>query len=405
VVPDRIPLDSPLWHELSACYSTSKAVALLRQVLASRQLGEAWQGLCDEILHQGTAYQMSSAVIPHLVDLAPALSLADRREVWGWIGFLVTLGAGRFESPPAPSLQDGLDAALRVALGRAVLDFVTDTPMAPQDAIDSAMACVALTGHEVGRAMWEDVRPASGYVPVSCPLCDSEDPVEVDGFGDPFAPPATAPVVGPAIGTAVDSWRPVADAIGRLDPEESLGPGWSDILATGAWVAAHGLPASTPNGAVWCLVCAMLATTSQSVASWARTVARLAGHFHCLECDSVWAIADILGRPSDEEPMDLAHTADPDTQLSPFLVNTSASASQSRVERPERVADAVAGFPAADGRRPARVQAATARASGLRRSDDDPDPCLRVSAGPRNATRGGCPTTGPRRGHRPGRCR
>jgi hypothetical protein len=111
-------------------------------------------------------YQVSSAVIPYLVDLTPDLAMADRRDVWIQLGFLVTAGAGRFPSPPAPGLQDGLDAALLVAQRRAVLDFVTDTAKLPQDAVYFALACVALSGHRVGRT---SSRRERGWQPTVCP--------------------------------------------------------------------------------------------------------------------------------------------------------------------------------------------------------------------------------------------
>jgi hypothetical protein len=39
----------------------------------------------------------------------------SKRDLWIEIGFLVTSGADRFPSPPAPGLQEGLTAALRTA--------------------------------------------------------------------------------------------------------------------------------------------------------------------------------------------------------------------------------------------------------------------------------------------------
>jgi hypothetical protein len=331
VVLDRIPLDSPLWNTLSACSSAGNAVDLLRRVVANRELGQAWGGLCDEILHQGTVYQVSSAVIPHLVDVAPVLSTGDRPDLWIELGLLVAAGADHFPSPPAPGLQDGLDAALQTAQTRAVLDFVADGGLSPEDAGNYALACVALAGHRIGRAVWEFLSPDSGYVQVTCPRCGTD--AEVDGFGDPLGPPVAAPEVGPATGRSPASWQPVADAISRLKPEESVGPGWADLLATGARVAAHGLPETTPNRAAWCLVSSMVATTSADAAPWARTLARLTGHFRCLDCGTVWAIADVLSPTDEDEPYE-PEPVDLDRQA--VLAS---------------VADAVAGFPAAPGHR------------------------------------------------------
>jgi hypothetical protein len=68
-VVSKLPLDSPLWDRLSACYSTENAISRLREIVETRQLGGPWGELCDEILHQGSVYGVSSAAIPHLVYL------------------------------------------------------------------------------------------------------------------------------------------------------------------------------------------------------------------------------------------------------------------------------------------------------------------------------------------------
>ncbi len=188
----KLPLDSPLWGRLSACYSRENAVARLREIVATRRLGEAWSGLCDEILHQGSVYGVSSASIPHLVDVAPYLPAASRRDLWIEIGFLVTAGADRFRSPPAPGLQEGLTAALRVAETLAVRDFLVDAELTPDDsgyyAGYFALACVALAGYRAGHAMWQFPSASSGYVRVVCPGCDAG--YEVDGFAGPLPPDA-----------------------------------------------------------------------------------------------------------------------------------------------------------------------------------------------------------------------
>ena len=86
---------------------TADADGLLREIVATRQLGEAWSGLCDEMLHQGSVYGVSSAAIPHLIDVAPHLPAASRGDLWIEIGFLVTAGADRFPSAPAPGRSPG----------------------------------------------------------------------------------------------------------------------------------------------------------------------------------------------------------------------------------------------------------------------------------------------------------
>ena len=196
----KLPLDSPLWDRLSACYSKENAIARLREIVATRQLGEAWSNLRDEILHQGSVYGVSSAAIPHLVDVAPYLPTASKRDLWTEIGFLITAGADRFRSPPAPGLQEGLTAALGAAEALVVRDFPADAGSTPGESSYYALACVALAGHRVGRAMWQFLSARSGYVRVVCPECEAV--CEVDGFADPLAPPCPPTAFGSAPGGA-----------------------------------------------------------------------------------------------------------------------------------------------------------------------------------------------------------
>jgi hypothetical protein len=361
-LPHKLPLDSPLWDRLSACYSPEHAIASLREVVATRQLGEAWRDLCDEILHQGSVYGVSSAAIPHLVDVAPDLPLASRRDLWMEIGFLVGAGANHFPAPPAPDLQEGLTAALRLAESRAVRDFLADTELTPDDSSYYALACVALTGHRVGRAMWEFPAPSSGYVRVGCPSCGAW--YDVDGFADPLAPPCRAPTFASASG-GIAPWRDVADAVERANGEQVLGPGWAGFLETARQVAAAGVPPHASSSAVWCLVAGMVATRSARAAPWARTLARLAGHVRCPECGTVWAIADVMGDGTDAEPVDLADEEHPDPgwQGVLFTMDGDDAAEERRPGgiSPATVADRAAGFRPAPDRQlyPGRVEART----------------------------------------------
>ncbi|WP_410812227.1 WD40 repeat domain-containing protein [Micromonospora sp. 067-2] len=295
----KLPLDSQLWDGLSACYSTANAIARLREVVSARRLGEPWRELCDELLHQGSVYGVTSAAIPHLVDLALDLSADARRELWIQIGFMVTAGAGHFESPPAPGLQEGLTAALRKADVLAVEDFLADATVSPDEAGYFALACVAFTGHSVGRALWEFLSPGAGYVRMVCAGCDAE--YDVGGFADPLQRPCLPPVVDlPPIG--LEPWQNVARAIDDVD----LGQGWSGFLDSARHVAAAGVPAHVPADAVWCLVAAMVATTGGDAVPWARTLARLAGHTRCVDCGLVYSIADLIDERGDAGPIDPA---------------------------------------------------------------------------------------------------
>ena len=310
---DKLPLDSPLWNQLSAPFSAENAVARLREIVATRQLGEAWQSLCDEILHQGSVYGVSSAAIPYLVDVAPYLPARSKRDLWIEIGFLVTSGADRFPAPPAPGLQEGLTAALRTAETLAVQDFLADADLPPGDSSYYALACLALAGHPVGRAMWQFLSAGNGYVDLACPECGAE--YEVDGFADPLAPPCPAPAFAPEPHAAVPgtgarsgaaAWQDVAAAVDRAGRDQVLGGGWAGFLDTARQVAAAGVPQRASSSAVWCLVAGMVATSSGDAAPWARTLTRLAGHFRCLECDQVWAIADAMNEDDDAEPAEVS---------------------------------------------------------------------------------------------------
>jgi WD40 repeat protein len=379
VVIVKLPLDSPLWGRLSACCSKENAVARLREIVATRQLGEAWNDLRGEMLHQGSVYGVSSAVIPHLVEVAPYLSAKSRRDLWIEIGFLITAGADEFPSPPAPGLQAGLTAALVLAEAIAVRDFATDADVTPSESSDYALACVALAGHRVGRAMWEFVSPGSGYVRVLCPRCDAE--YEVDGFGDPLALPCPAPAFSAVAGESA-AWHDMADVIDGCGRDQVLGPGWAGFFETARRVAAEGVPTHASTRAVWCLVAAMVATKPQAV-PWARTLARLTGWVRCLECDLVWTVADVMGDDrSDAEPVDVAIDEGPhEGQDVLFAIDGDPRVEDPRSRRRawrETVADGVAGFRTAPGR---RQQDAQMLVRTLWRADGAPVDTLTVVAG------------------------
>ncbi len=300
----KLPLDSPLWKQLSACYSAENAIAQLREVVATRTLGEAWRELRDEMLHQGSVYGVSSAAISHLVDVAPYLPAESRRELWIDIGFLVTAGADRFPSPRAEGLQEGLTAALGTAGALAVRDFLAHSGSPDDDDCYSALACVALAGHRAARAMWRFPSASSGYVEVACPGCRTRR--ELDGFADPLALPCPVPAFGPTLGRP-GPWREVARAVEQARRDQVLGPGWGRFFDTARRVAQAGVPSNNAShSAVWCLVAAMVATRPDAPASRARTLARLTGHFRCLDCGKAWTIADAMDDKSGAEPVRVA---------------------------------------------------------------------------------------------------
>jgi len=102
-----LPLDSPHWHDLSACWSAKRAIELLRQIVSTGRLGEAWQQLQEEIIHQGTVYGVTSAALPHLIRLAPSLTPDEQRELWIDVAFMVTAGrtASTATSPSPPACR------------------------------------------------------------------------------------------------------------------------------------------------------------------------------------------------------------------------------------------------------------------------------------------------------------
>jgi hypothetical protein len=293
----RLPLDSPLWHELDACFSTERAVESLREVLTRRQLGEPWDELRSELLHQGSVYGVTSAAIPHLVGLAPALTGEERAELWTEIGFWVTSGADVYSDAPADGLQEGLTEAIRVAEAGALAAFASRSGIG-----DSyfALACITLAGHPSGGAMWSFLSPGEGYVTLTCPSC--EEQYEVDGFGDPLGPPCAPPSVPDLDADARDvpEWVEVADELDAAG--DLLGSDWEGFVRAAAAVARAGVPETAPTPAVWCLVAAMVALSGDT--SWARTIARLAGHFRCEDCESTWPIGDLIGDDFSEELID-----------------------------------------------------------------------------------------------------
>jgi len=292
----RLPLDSPLWQELDAGYSTEQALESLRDVLTHRRLGPPWKELRSELLHQGTVYDVTSAAIPHLVDLAPALTPEERAELWTEIGFWVTSGADYFEQPPADGLQEGLTEAIAVAEAGALEVFRERSGVG-----DSyfALACVTLAGHPSGGAMWSFLSPGEGYATLTCPGCDEQD--EVDGFGDPLGPPCAPPRVPDLTAGARDvpGWASLADEIEAA--ENLFGPGWDGFVRVAAAVARAGVPETAPPAAVWCLVAAMVALHGD--VSWARTITRLAGHYRCVSCEDVYSIGDVIAEDGYAEPV------------------------------------------------------------------------------------------------------
>src|SRR4029450_10844867 len=102
-----LPLDSPHWNDLTACYSTQRAIELLREIVSTGRLGEAWKDFREEIIHQGSVYGVTSAALPHLIRLAPSLTSQEQRDLWIDVGFLIVAGADSFDGyEPVPGMQE-----------------------------------------------------------------------------------------------------------------------------------------------------------------------------------------------------------------------------------------------------------------------------------------------------------
>ena len=316
-----LPLDSPHWKDITACYDRDRALELLREIVETRSLGEAWTEFRDEIFHQGTIYGMTSAALPHLIRLAPSLTADEQRDLWIEIAFLVYNGAGSWDGrEPVPGMQETLTQSLGDAGTLALQAFLADntdntdnTDNAddaddPDDAeIDPgevgfyALACMVLSGFPFGEELEQLMHPEAGYVSLQCPECEAQH--EVDGFGDPFRPPCAAPPV------------PVLEA--RDSPEWTrvpveLPPGFEGFAAAARAVAEAGLPRRAPAEAVWCLAAAMVA--AKGAVEWARTLLRLTGDFRCGECDSIFPITAGFGWPVDpaaprQDPATVADSA------------------------------------------------------------------------------------------------
>jgi hypothetical protein len=134
---------------------------------------------------------VTSAALPHLIRLAPSLPADEQRDLWIEVAFLIIAGADSFNGKePVPGMQETLTQSLRDAEPLALQAFL-DSP--PLGASYYALACVALSGHTVGDAIWEFLHPDEGYIRLECPECEAE--YEVDGFGDPVSPPCAPPPV------------------------------------------------------------------------------------------------------------------------------------------------------------------------------------------------------------------
>ena len=253
---------------------TTDALEALREIVATRRLGEAWVRLRGAMQHQ----VVCGAALPHLIRLAPSLTPDEQRDLWIEVGFLVIAGAGSFDGK-VPGMQETLTQSLRDAEPLALQAFLDAEELDPEVASYFALACVALAGHPLGDTL-EFLSPGEGYVTLWCPECDAA--YAVDGFCDPLRAPCDPPPVPSLTPRARPEWARV--------PIDLL-PGFD---AAARAVADAGLPTDAPMRAVWCLVAAMVA--AKGAVPWARTLLRLTGHFRCSKCQSVLPITALLSK-------------------------------------------------------------------------------------------------------------
>ena len=213
---------------------TTDALEALREIVATRRLGEAWVRLRGAMQHQGS---VCGAALPHLIRLTPSLTPDEQRDLWIEVGFLVIAGAGSFDgNEPVPGMQETLTQSLRDAEPLALQAFLDAEALDPEVASYFALACVALAGHPLGDTLEEFLSPGDGYVTLWCPECDAD--YAVDGFSDPLRAPCDPPPVPSLTPRARPEWARV--------PIDLL-PGFD---AAARAVADAGLPTDAPMRAV-----------------------------------------------------------------------------------------------------------------------------------------------------------
>jgi hypothetical protein len=335
-VTGALPLDSPRWLELGTAVGLgTKTAGALRAVLDSRFDSPAWDRLYDLILHQGSIYPATYAVMPHV------LAACERAptSVWIDIGYLVSAIDSRAWHDVPRDLVPACDAAIAAALPHAIraFDAARDIrmsaryhrhPISRASQVDSlALACVALARHPVGQLLWAFVsppRPNEAFVHqmfcgAMCPACDIElewmhcgDGILEYSLGkhDPSVPDRQPPLVlpdPPLLAGEPGPWAPIARALDAATGATDRGPAngsngyrslhraaadLDSLAATAYAVASAGLPRDAPKRAVICLVAAMIALHGER--DWARRFARLASDMRCPACDAVSAFVACL---------------------------------------------------------------------------------------------------------------
>lgn len=280
-----LPLDSPYWSALSAGRSADRARDLVRSIVDTGRLDPGpLDELTDEMLHQGSVYDVAYAALPYLVDVATARPPAELSEFWVGIGSLLAEGPARYGSPPpVPGLQAGLDDAVRRAASLAPASFLAAEHPDGITATEHALACLALRGHPAGVSVTRCGAWGGPTFDIRCPRSGTW--YRLDDFTDPVAPPVDPPPVPELPPNGDPGWQALAAALRTAAAAAAAagpGPGWDGYLEVAAAVAAGGCPVRTPPREIWCLVSMMVAVVGE--VEWGRTLARLVGWYGCADC-------------------------------------------------------------------------------------------------------------------------
>ncbi len=324
-----IQLDSPRWLELTTDGTPRAEVPrLLRDIEKRGAFGDAWEQLCGgPILHQGTIYQSTYAVLPCVVSMAANLGASTLARFWIDIGFIVANIDEKNPQPPIPTdLEPGLRAALTAAEPLAIQSFCAAN-LEEEDASYLALACLALSRHPVRASIWEffaSPQPGKGFVDqfffrAECPRCDAElewmhvaDGIleYTRGRDDPSRPDLNQPEPeAPELPDLLPwrrpthPWNPIAEALMKpmaeirtLDNRTSLPPDlvrrFAEHIRVAAAIAEAGVPQHASSRAAFCLLGTMVAL--KGAFDWASRLLRLAGFMCCPECGKLSPFSDCL---------------------------------------------------------------------------------------------------------------
>lgn len=111
-----LPLDSPLWNQLTHAYGSAADVPpwleQLKQLPSSAGNAEPWFSIWSALAHQGDVFVSSYAAVPHVVE---ALAIAPEKADSSYIHFPAWVEICRAKGgPPIPAeLESSYFAALR----------------------------------------------------------------------------------------------------------------------------------------------------------------------------------------------------------------------------------------------------------------------------------------------------